>query len=106
MIEVVNIEAVNKGYMLARCDVRIVPWKITFHDIKIFEKGNSRWITMPAKEVMGDNNEKKYVEVISWDNDAVKNRFRRQIMDAIDAYLKINPEMKSADVIKDEELPF
>ena len=41
MIEVQNINAVNKGSLLATCDVHIVPWKLTFHEVKIFEKGAS-----------------------------------------------------------------
>ncbi len=107
MLEVQNINAVNKGSLLATCDVHIIPWKTTFHDIKIFEKGANRWIGLPAKERTTDSGEKIYTELVTFDNDGVKNRFRNQIMEAIDKYLKGNPDMKPEDVIKDnEELPF
>jgi|SRR5215510_8142355 len=107
MIEVQNIQAVNKGSLLAKCDVHIVPWHMTLCDIKIFEKGTNRWIGMPSKEYTNDLGETKYKELVLFDSEGVKNRFRSQIMGAIDKYLEGNPDMKPEDVIKeDDELPF
>ncbi len=88
MIEVQNINPINKGTLLATCDVHIKPWKLTLHEVKIFEKGAQRWIGMPSKEFINDQNERKYVELITFDGDSVKNRFRSQIMSAIDIFLK------------------
>lgn len=106
MIEVKNINALNKGSLLATCDVHIIPWKLTLHNVKIFEKGVNRWITMPANEYINEAGEKRYIELITFDSEGVKNRFRSQIMEVIDQFLKNNPEMKTEDVIKDEETPF
>jgi hypothetical protein len=107
MLEVQNINPVQKGTLLATCDVHIIPWKLTLHEIKIFEKGANRWISMPSKEFSTDTGEKKYTELVSFDSEAVKNRFRCQIMGAIDKFLAENPEMKPEDIIKvDDELPF
>ncbi len=107
MIEIKNIVPIKKGALLARCDVRIVPWKTTLHEVKIFEKGANRWITMPAKEFTNEMGEKKYTELVSFDDEATKNRFRSQIMGAIDKYLAENPDLTPEDVIKaDDELPF
>ncbi len=107
MLEIQNINAINKGTLLATCDVHIIPWKITLHDIKVFEKGSNRWISMPSKEFTNDLGEKKYTEQISFDNEGIKNRFRNQIMGAIDKYLAENPDMKPEDVInEDDDMPF
>ncbi len=107
MIEVQNINPINKGSLLAMCDVHIVPWKMTLHEVKIFEKGANRWIGMPAREFVNDAGEKKYVELLSFDNESVKNRFRSQVMGAIDKFLASNPEMKPEEVIKQtDEVPF
>ena len=107
MIEVENINAVNKGSLLAICDVHIIPWKMRLHEVKVFQKGANRWIGMPAKEYTNDMGEKKYTDLITFDNEAVKNRFRNQIMGAIDKYLVSNPDMKPEDVVKEgDEMPF
>ena len=107
MIEIENISAIQKGSLLATCDVHILPWKLTLHEVKIFEKGANRWIGLPSREYTNDMGEKKYIELVTFDNDGVKNRFRNQIMGAIDKYLAGNPDLKPEDLIKEnEELPF
>ena len=107
MLEVQNINPINKGSLIATCDVHIVPWKMTLNEIKIFEKGANRWIGMPSREFTNDAGEKKFIELITFDNEGVKNRFRSQIMGAVDKFLQANPDMKPVDVIKeDDELPF
>lgn len=106
MLEIKNINPINKGSLLATCDVHIIPWKMTLIDIKIFQKGSNRWITLPSKEYVNEMGEKKYTELVAFDNDAIRSRFRGQIMEAIDAYLMQNPDLKPEDVIKEEDLPF
>ena len=107
MIEIENISAIQKGSLLATCDVHILPWKLTLHEVKIFEKGANRWLGLPSREYISDTGEKKYIELITFDNEGVKNRFRNQIMGAIDKYLAGNPDLKPEDLIKEnEELPF
>lgn len=107
MLEVLNIHAINKGTLLATCDVHIIPWKMTLMDVKIFEKGANRWINLPSKEFVNDLGEKKYQELIIFDSEAIKNRFRNQVMSAIDKYLTSNPDMRPEDVVKEtDELPF
>lgn len=107
MLEVQNINPIGKGTLLAVCDVHIIPWKMTLKEIKIFEKGANRWIGMPSREFTNDLGEKKYIELIEFDNDGVKSRFRSQIMGAIDMFLAANPDMKPEDVIKEDDgVPF
>lgn len=107
MIEIQNINPVGKGSLLATCDVHIIPWKMTLHEVKIFEKGAQRWLGMPSKEFTNDLGEKKYTDLVTFDNDGVKNRFRNQIMEAVDKFLAQNPELKAEDAIKQtDEFPF
>ncbi len=107
MIEVSNINAVNKGSLLATCDVYIQPWDLELSEVKIFQKGENRWLGMPSKEFTNSIGEKKFIELINFRKEASKNRFRSQIMGAVDKYLAANPDMKTEDIIKEgEELPF
>jgi hypothetical protein len=80
---------------------------MTLHEVKIFEKGTNRWIGMPAKEFVSENGEKRYTELVTFDSDSVKIRFRAQVMDAIDKILDANPDMKPENLIKaNAEMPF
>lgn len=107
MIEIQNLNALNKGTLLATCDVRIVPWKMILRQVKIFEKGSNRWLGLPSREYSDDMGTKKYIEMIGFDNDTLKNRFRDQVMEAIDKHFKDNPDMKPDDAIKEtDQFPF
>ena len=61
---------------------------------------------MPSKEFVTETGDKKYIELIRFP-EKIKERFRKQVMEAVDKYLASNPEMKVEDLIKEaEELPF
>ncbi len=107
MIEVSNIQAVNKGSLLAKCDVYIVPWDLELCEVKVFEKGANKWLGMPSREFTNQMGEKKYIELINFRKETTKTRFRSQILEAVDKFLSANPDMKMPDLIKeDEPLPF
>lgn len=107
MLTVSNIQPINKGSVICKCDVHIAPWKMTLKEVMVFQKGAQRWINLPSKQYTNESGETKYTEVIAFDNDAIKTSFRNQITSAIDAYLEQNPEMKVEDAIKpDDTFPF
>jgi hypothetical protein len=107
MIEISNICAVNKGSLLATCDIYIQPWDMELQEVKIFEKGQNRWLGMPSREFINNLGEKKYIELITFRKESTKNNFRRQIMTAVDKFLSENPDMTPVDVIKEDgDLPF
>lgn len=106
MIEVTNVNSINKGSLLATCDVYILPWDMEICDVKIFTKGTNRWIGMPSKKTLSDGVE-KYSELIQFRKESTRNRFRNQIMTAIDKYIENNPNLEPQDLIKPtDEIPF
>lgn len=106
MIEVTNVLPVNKGSLLATCDVYIQPWDLDIFDVKIFTKGTSRWLGMPSKKTVVDGMD-KYSELINFRKDSSRSRFRSQIMSAIDKYLESHPSLEPEPFIKaTDELPF
>jgi hypothetical protein len=107
MIEVSNIEAIHKGSLLAKCDVRIVPWKLTLNEVKIFEHGANRSVAMPSQQYETREGETKYKELMSFDTDDLKKRFRAQVLKAVELYLAQNPDMEPEPVVtEDAEAPF
>jgi hypothetical protein len=106
VIVVYNIEPVNKGSLIARCDVTITPWKMNLHGVNIFQKGTQKWLGMPSRQWEKDG-ETKWLEMISWADAPTAKRFRDQVMEAVDKYLATNPDMKPEPVVKeDDDLPF
>ena len=106
MIEIQNINPVMKKSLLATCSVYIKPWHMTLHEVMIFEEGARRWINLPS-QVYEKDGEKKYKELITFDNDSARKRFRDQIMTDVDKFLAENPNCTPPDVIRDDsEFPF
>lgn len=108
VIEVSNVKPIGKNSLLASCTVRIVPWKLTLTEVNVFQKGNQRWVGMPARKVESkDGGEPRYFEQMQWDNNEVAQRFRNQVVEAVDAWLIANPEMKPEPVVTaEDEVPF
>lgn len=100
MIEVKNIKLINKGSLIASCDVRLSPMKYTFRSVKIFEKGANRWISLPTIE-KEYNGEKKYLQTGEWDDEETKNHFRDQVLSIFDKQQNNSNTRKEL-----EELPF
>jgi cation diffusion facilitator CzcD-associated flavoprotein CzcO len=92
--------------VLAICDVHIKPWQMTLKEVTIFQKGMQRWIGMPSRMYEKDG-ERKYKELIEFDNEPAKKRFRDQVMKFVEAYLEKNPNLEPESLVKiDEDMPF
>ena len=106
MIEITNINPVMKKSLLATCSVYIKPWHLFLHEVMIFEEGARRWIALPS-QVFEKDGEKKYKELVAFDSEGAKKRFRDQIMLAVDKFLAENPNCQPEDVIKEDSVfPF
>lgn len=86
------------GAFIASCEVRVPAWKMTIREIKVFEKGNQKWVGLPSREYLNKEGEKKYSDTIVFDTEEDKNAFRNSIAKAISAYLDKDS--------KQEDFPF
>jgi len=106
MIEVYNVNPINKGDVLASVSVHIKPWRLKIHEIVVFQKGMTRWVNMPARKYEAGG-ETKYAKLMEWDENGVEKRFRDQIMQAVDDYINQHGDLVAEDAIKDnDEIPF
>jgi DNA-binding cell septation regulator SpoVG len=104
MIEVISVNPINKGDMLASVSVAIRPWKLKIHEITVMQKGVNRWVNLPQRKYEA-NGETKYAKQLEFDDAGVEKRFRDQIMAAVDEYIMRNGDLVPEDVVKEEE-PF
>lgn len=106
MIEVVSVNPINKGDILASVSVHIKPWKLKIHDITVVQKGANRWVNLPQKKYEA-NGETKYSKQLEFDDAATEKRFRDQILQAVDLYITRNGDLVPEDVVKeDQQFPF
>lgn len=104
MINVISVNPINKGDLLASVSVHIKPWKLTIHEIIVMQKGQNRWVNLPQRKYES-NGETKYAKLLEFDDSGTEKRFRDQIVAAVEEYITRNGDLQPEDVIKEEE-PF
>lgn len=105
MIEVVSVKPINKGDCIASVSVHIKPWKLKLNEVMVMQKGVNRWLNLPQRKYEV-NGESKYAKLFEFDDTAIENRFRDQVLKSIDEYIEQHGDLVPEDVIKDEPLPF
>lgn len=107
VIQISNVQAVQKNSLFATCDVYIRPLDLELCRVCIFQKGANRWLGMPSAKWEGKDGETKFEELVKFRSDATKKRFRDQVMQAIDKYLMQNPNLDPEPFVDEmSALPF
>lgn len=106
MLEIISVNPINKGDMLASVSVHIKPWKMKIHEVMVMQKGLTKWVNLPSRKYEA-NGETKYAKLLEFDDAGVEKRFRDQILSAVDEYIMRNGDLVPEDVVKpDEAFPF
>jgi hypothetical protein len=64
-----------------------LPSGMVLHNLMLHEKGEARWIGLPAKEWTDTNGAKQYSRFIEFRDRDTADRFRDQMLDALDKHL-------------------
>ena len=65
-----------------------LPSGMILHNLMLHEKGEARWIGLPAREWTNDQGERQYAKLIEFRDRAAADRFRRGVLDALDQHLR------------------
>jgi DNA-binding cell septation regulator SpoVG len=63
-----------------------LPSGLVIRDVMLHEKGDSRWVSMPAKSFEKDG-ERSWVPLVEFASKEVRQAFQEQALAAVDAYL-------------------
>jgi hypothetical protein len=58
------------------------------HDLMLHERDGTRWISFPAREWKNAEGEKQYARFIEFSSRAVADRFRDEVLAALDKHLE------------------
>jgi hypothetical protein len=65
-----------------------LPSGITIHNLTVHEKGEARWIGLPAREWTDQQGQKQYAKLIEFRDRATADRFRDTMLEALDRHLE------------------
>lgn len=107
MLEISKVQMINKGHLLAKCDVRIPAWKFTIHNVSIFEKNGSRWVSMPSQQYEKDG-QKKFFPHCRFDDMDILEKFQSEVKKLFETWILTNPQNEQAEpkTQKQDDLPF
>jgi hypothetical protein len=94
-IEIKNWTPLTKNTLRGFCTVKL-PSGMLIHAVMLHEKGDHRWISLPAREYTDEKTGKKqFARFIEFDNRTIADRFRDQVLASLDRHF--------AKVVKDEQ---
>jgi hypothetical protein len=69
-----------------------LPSGLIIHGLSLHEKGEMRWVGMPAREWVDNSGEKQFAKIIEFRDRATADRFRDEVLEALDCYLEEREE--------------
>ena len=69
----------------------ILPSGIVIHNLTVHEKGEARWIGLPSREWTNDQGEKQYAKLIEFADRRTADKFRDQVLEALERTLERLP---------------
>lgn len=108
-MEILNIKQVNKGALVAVCDIHLPSVKFKMLDVKIFEKNNSQWLGLYTKEFINANGQNKHKQLIAFDSEQDKLDFTNKVLFSVNKHIEKNGQfVASLDSLTpiDDDSPF
>jgi hypothetical protein len=66
----------------------VLPSGLVLHDLMLHERNGARWVGFPSREWKDAEGNRQFACLIDFSSRATANRFREQVLDALDAYLE------------------
>ena len=102
-VRVINWRKLEKGTLRGFFDVEL-PSGMVLKECSLHEKGDSRWVNAPSRKFEGKGGETKYQRLVDFSSRRIAERFRSDVLHALDALLQ--PANAPEPQISDEDIPF
>lgn len=104
-MEIVDYKEINKNCLQGFFDLKIEKWgNFIIRELAIFNKGNERWIAYPSKKYESAG-KTKYYSFVTFEDPAFDKKFKEDVMNCLDKYLKTKQTNNKIDNIKDSNIP-
>lgn len=70
-MKVKNVKAINKGSLIAKCDIEFDSWGLTIRECLVRDGKFGLWVTMPSKSYEKDG-KTNYYDLIIWEKEKGK----------------------------------
>lgn len=77
---------INKGALVAICDIEIAGWHLMLNDCKWFRKDNKQWIGMPSTSFTNREGKTIYKNVVEFSDKDAAARFQAAALEAVEMF--------------------
>lgn len=74
---------VNKGSLVAFCDLKITAWNLVLKDCKWFKKGPAEWVGLPSSSYTNRDGKMIYKDLVEFDDKHAAERFQAAALAAV-----------------------
>jgi hypothetical protein len=85
-IECLSRKMINKGALVAICDIRINGWHLVLRDCKWFRKDSKQWIGLPSTKFVDRNGKAVYTNLVEFIDKNAAARFQAAALEAVEMY--------------------
>lgn len=104
-MKIENYKPIGKGFLVGKFDIVIEVWgMLTIKDCTLFEKNGERWISLPSKEFLTKENQKKHFSLVKFSPE-VFERLQRAALDLL-AKETVQIPPASHDNYTEQQFPF
>jgi hypothetical protein len=82
-ILVTRVRAINKGALVAFCDLRIEAWNLAIYDCKHFKTNKAEWIGLPSSAFTNRDGKTVYKDLIEFTDKEAAARFQQAALAAV-----------------------
>jgi|GEM_PF-1580452 len=108
VIEILNLEVLNKGALVAKFNAKMHKLGgLIIRECTLFESNGKKWINLPSKQYEKDG-KTKYFSYLAYEDRAMDEKFKEKIMSAaLEQLKKQGSEKQQEEIIEDVgDLPF
>jgi hypothetical protein len=85
-VTILKLRRIDKGALIAFCDIEIPAWGIILHDCKWFGKDGREWIGLPSTSYVNREDKTIYKDLMEFTDRQKGDRFQQAALAAIRSY--------------------
>lgn len=87
-IQCLSLRTLNKGSLVAFCDLGVERWGVIIRDAKWFKKGTNEWIGLPSSQFTTRDGRTEYRNLVEFEDRELKRRFDEEALRALKSWTR------------------
>jgi hypothetical protein len=105
-VKIKDFRQYEKNTLKGFVTVILEPTGIEIRDLTLHQKGDRRWLNMPAKPYQDDEGETRYSYIVFFPDKKRAEQFQEAALMALEEYQQPVPEPEPAPATVEDDLPF